>query len=153
MDDDMFERIQDDIRRGRADSFTQCHPLDIDEAEWIVDTISSLRAQLAERDVRIAELEIQRDDVDQQLANMRAAQLQTSDSPDQRCGFCGLAKTPEGHDGCLGTLPGVMNACCGHGRPHEAYIQFEDGSRIADVHGLIAALATLRAEQAVADGE
>lgn len=31
------------------------------------------------------------------------------------CGHCGPPDTPEGHDGCLGTLPGVMNACCGHG--------------------------------------
>lgn len=41
------------------------------------------------------------------------------------CGHCGLADTPEGHDGCLGTLPGVANACCGHGRPEEAYVQFD----------------------------
>lgn len=45
------------------------------------------------------------------------------------CGFCGLHNTPEGHDGCLGTLPGVKNACCGHGNPNEAYIQFEDSPR------------------------
>lgn len=41
------------------------------------------------------------------------------------CGHCGLDATPEGHDGCLGTLPGdVMNACCGHGNNDSAYIQF-----------------------------
>lgn len=43
------------------------------------------------------------------------------------CGFCGLADTPEGHDGCLGTLPGVMNACCGHGNQCSAYTQYTDG--------------------------
>lgn len=43
------------------------------------------------------------------------------------CGQCGLANTPEGHDGCLGTLPEVKNACCGHGDQSDAYIQFEDG--------------------------
>lgn len=49
------------------------------------------------------------------------------------CGHCGLARTPEGHDGCLGTLPDVMNACCGHGGQAEgAYVQFLDGTRIAD---------------------
>lgn len=49
------------------------------------------------------------------------------------CGHCGKTNTPEGHDGCLGTLPlGVMNACCGHGRDSEAYIQFTDG---VDVSG------------------
>lgn len=39
------------------------------------------------------------------------------------CGKCGLDNTTEGHDSCLGTLPGVMNACCGHGKDNEAYVQ------------------------------
>lgn len=51
--------------------------------------------------------------------------------PRRSCGHCGLADTPEGHDGCLGTLPGVMNACCGHGDTAEAYVQYPDGRRIA----------------------
>ena len=41
------------------------------------------------------------------------------------CGHCGLPNTPEGHDGCLGALPGVMNACCGHGDVATAYVQYE----------------------------
>lgn len=40
------------------------------------------------------------------------------------CGFCGKKNTQEGHDGCLGTLPNVMNACCGHGVKKDAYIQY-----------------------------
>jgi hypothetical protein len=44
------------------------------------------------------------------------------------CGHCGLPFTEEGHDGCLGTLPGVMNACCGHGNVAEAYVQDLDGT-------------------------
>lgn len=44
------------------------------------------------------------------------------------CGHCGRHSTIEGHDACLGTLPGVMNACCGHGLPVEAYIQYWNGS-------------------------
>lgn len=40
------------------------------------------------------------------------------------CGHCGLHPTPEGHDGCLGTIPGAMNACCGHGNVELAYIQY-----------------------------
>lgn len=32
-------------------------------------------------------------------------------------------------DPCLGYLPGVLFACCGHGR-HEGYILFENGVRI-----------------------
>jgi len=52
----------------------------------------------------------------------------TADTWQKRhCGHCGLHDTQEGHDGCLGTLPGIMNACCGHGGKHEgAYIQFWD---------------------------
>ena len=46
------------------------------------------------------------------------------------CGHCGRHDTPEGHDACLGTLPGVMNACCGHGMEREAYVQFLDGTDI-----------------------
>lgn len=49
----------------------------------------------------------------------------TVDNP-RDCGHCGLANTLEDHDGCLGTLPGVMNACCGHGVTREAYVQFWD---------------------------
>ena len=47
------------------------------------------------------------------------------------CGKCGLPFTPEGHDGCLGTLPGVMNACCGHGCTESAYVQFWNGERLS----------------------
>ena len=46
------------------------------------------------------------------------------------CGHCGKNNTKEGHDGCLGTLPNVMNACCGHGQINEAYIQYWDGTCI-----------------------
>lgn len=31
------------------------------------------------------------------------------------CPRCGEMPTPEGHDACLGTLPNVKSACCGHG--------------------------------------
>ncbi len=47
------------------------------------------------------------------------------------CGNCGKHPTVEGHDACLGTLPGVMNACCGHGNVEEAYIQFLDGFSVS----------------------
>lgn len=52
------------------------------------------------------------------------------------CGHCLQHNTPEGHDACLGTIPGAINACCGHGVVSEAYIQFEDGSRISGVDAL-----------------
>lgn len=50
---------------------------------------------------------------------------------DKPCGKCGQMPTAEGHDPCLGELPGVVNACCGHGRREEAYIQFATGVRVA----------------------
>jgi len=52
--------------------------------------------------------------------------LPISQDPSRPCGECGLGITPEGHDGCLGTLPGVLNACCGHGDESDAYIQYSD---------------------------
>ena len=33
-------------------------------------------------------------------------------------------------DPCLGRLPGVDNACCGHGAPETAYIRFTNGITI-----------------------
>lgn len=50
------------------------------------------------------------------------------------CGHCLLPNTPEGHDGCLGTIPGVVNACCGHGVAADAYVQYEDGRRVQGNH-------------------
>jgi hypothetical protein len=38
------------------------------------------------------------------------------------CVRCGQMPTPEGHDACLGTLPNVSAACCGHG-VREPYIK------------------------------
>ena len=49
---------------------------------------------------------------------------------ERECGHCGKANTEEGHDGCLGRLSGVVNACCGHGTASEAYIQYDDGSEL-----------------------
>jgi hypothetical protein len=47
----------------------------------------------------------------------------------KRCPKCGLGITPEGHDPCIANLPGVTNACCGHGQG-QGYIQFSDGRAI-----------------------
>ena len=52
------------------------------------------------------------------------------------CGHCGKHNTAEGHDGCLGTLPGVLNACCGHGNPAEAYIQFSNGQELRETEAV-----------------
>lgn len=78
--------------------------------------------------------------VDTQTWHFEATGQKVSDNPDIKCGHCQLEPTPEGHDGCLGTLPGVMNACCGHGDDSAAYVQFPDGSC---VRGIDAAKALL----------
>lgn len=38
------------------------------------------------------------------------------------CRACGADRAP-GHDPCIAELPGVLSACCGHGRS-EPYVQF-----------------------------
>lgn len=52
------------------------------------------------------------------------------------CGHCGLyGNSNDGlPDPCLGQLPGVTSACCGHGDPSQAYICFKGGVRIAGFH-------------------
>lgn len=51
------------------------------------------------------------------------------------CSHCKLERTEEGHDGCLGTLEGVVNACCNHGGTGEgAYVVFKDGGRLSGIH-------------------
>jgi len=42
------------------------------------------------------------------------------------CVRCGKLPTVDGHDSCIANLPGVKNACCGHG-VEDGYIQFENG--------------------------
>ena len=44
----------------------------------------------------------------------------------QRCFMCAKKRTKEGHDPCLGTLPGVQFACCGHG--DQGYLKLENGT-------------------------
>ncbi len=46
------------------------------------------------------------------------------------CGRCSEHLTAEGHDACLGMLPGVENACCGHGVIGDAYVWMSDGRRL-----------------------
>lgn len=43
------------------------------------------------------------------------------------CSHCKQYCTPEGHDACLGTLPGVTNACCGHGILEDTFVQICGG--------------------------
>ncbi len=49
----------------------------------------------------------------------------------RRCRRCGSGLNVAGKaDPCLGRLPGVDNACCGHGDPEHAYIRFTNGVTI-----------------------
>ena len=59
-----------------------------------------------------------------------ATKLPVKDNPNIKCGFCGSENTKEGFDGCMGSLPEVKNACCGHGQADEAYVQYSDGMTI-----------------------
>jgi hypothetical protein len=45
---------------------------------------------------------------------------------DRPCTKCNHFQTDKGHDYCIRNLPGVKNACCGHGI-EDGYIQFNDG--------------------------
>jgi hypothetical protein len=66
----------------------------------------------------------------------------TQGTPPRPCTRCLRPPTPEGHDPCLGTIPGAQNACCGHGDVVKAYAQFEGGSviRFQEALDLFAAL-------------
>ena len=46
------------------------------------------------------------------------------------CPFCGKRAKPNGPDPCLGELPGVESACCGHGQ-HQGWIRFDEGPQLA----------------------
>ena len=47
------------------------------------------------------------------------------------CPKCKLFPMENGNDPCLGDLPGVVGACCGHGlEAQQGYLLFENGIRI-----------------------
>jgi len=43
------------------------------------------------------------------------------------CNHCGKFVSSISLDPCLGKLPGVKYACCGHGDSEKSYIMFENG--------------------------
>lgn len=59
-----------------------------------------------------------------------------SDNKNRKCGHCNKENTKKGHDGCIGELPDVLNACCGHGTVEEAYIQFPDKTELRGIKAL-----------------
>jgi hypothetical protein len=54
---------------------------------------------------------------------------ETSYSAGRPCAKCERPPTKEGFDACLRRLPGVVAACCGHGKD-EGYLLFENGVAI-----------------------
>lgn len=47
--------------------------------------------------------------------------------PCKKCGLLFEGSNNGDPDPCLGVLPGVDNACCGHGRREDSYIRFTNG--------------------------
>ena len=62
------------------------------------------------------------------------------------CGKCNRLATADDHDPCMANLPGVRNACCGHGDASEAYIEFDDMSIIRGAVALFIANNLTRSE-------
>jgi hypothetical protein len=46
------------------------------------------------------------------------------------CVSCGGPRQNDKPDPCLGMLPGVWGACCGHGNSEDAYAMLDDGRRL-----------------------
>lgn len=46
------------------------------------------------------------------------------------CTACGNRSRDRAPDFCLGKLPAVRQACCGHGRPEDAYFIFDNGVEV-----------------------
>jgi hypothetical protein len=52
--------------------------------------------------------------------------LPSNPADERPCVQCGQPPTPEGYDACLGHIPGVHSACCGHG-VEDGYILWQPG--------------------------
>lgn len=66
--------------------------------------------------------------------------------PNRDCAACGVV-TPTGPDACLGVLPGVSHACCGHGDRARAYVVLggEQDQRLTEIECKL----TLRGQMAL----
>lgn len=69
--------------------------------------------------------------IDGEWTHYEDPKVPTLGDGERACGHCNKHRTVEGHDACLGTLPDVMNACCGHGEVRMAYVQMPDLTRFA----------------------
>jgi len=66
-------------------------------------------------------------EISEALAEEIEPQLKAFPSRKRPCAKCGLKRPPSGHDPCIENLPGVGQACCGHG-VEEGYIYFLNGT-------------------------
>jgi hypothetical protein len=87
-------------------------PTDDGRARWVVRDPFSVERE--RRDIRRAALE---------NAATAAHEAELASGGDV-CRHCGRPRMPEGYDACLGRLPGVVAACCGHGGS-DGYVAFE----------------------------
>jgi hypothetical protein len=54
-----------------------------------------------------------------------------NDKQERPCKHCGKNPTKEGYDACLGFLPNIAHACCGHnGKIQSPYAMFNNGTSI-----------------------
>jgi hypothetical protein len=54
------------------------------------------------------------------------------------CDHCGQRCSDDSDDDpCIEGLPGVLNACCGHGDEREAYVQMRDGTWVGGSDALV----------------
>lgn len=82
-----------------------------------------------------------------------------NERPCLRCGRMPLpiaSETGWGVDACVGVLPGVKAACCGHGDEELAYVLFDDGTGLdgkaaIDWQALMSDRVTFNDEQAFMD--
>jgi len=51
---------------------------------------------------------------------------------DRSCVRCDGPPTAEGHDACLGRLPGVTSACCGHGVSPPILVPFGEKEEVRE---------------------
>jgi hypothetical protein len=66
-------------------------------------------------------------DKDKWVYEDTGAKIPTYGGEIRACAKCGVLFSLEEVDPCLGILPGVDKACCGHGICTEAYVRFENG--------------------------